>query len=87
MYVLYADGEILKVRFASQFEVAANPVIISVFLWTSCWSHPQTHPHLRGTEITSKALLTLASLPETLQYALIMTSRVIQPFPEILPSV
>ena len=28
MYVLYADGEILKVRHASQFEMEANPVLI-----------------------------------------------------------
>lgn len=34
MYVLYADGEILKVKFASQFGMEANPVIILVLLWT-----------------------------------------------------
>lgn len=34
MYVLYADGEILKVRFAGQFGMEANPVIITVILGT-----------------------------------------------------
>lgn len=34
MYVLYADGEILKVRLASQFGKEANPIIILISLWT-----------------------------------------------------
>lgn len=36
MYVLYADGEILKVRLSSQFGMQANPEIILLLLWT--WS-------------------------------------------------
>ena len=58
MYVLYADGEILKVRFAGQFEMAANPVIILVFLWTLSRDPSSS----RGTELTSlpKTLLHLS---------------------------
>ena len=65
MYVLYADGEILKVRFAGQFEVAANPVIISVFCGLCPESHPQTHPPQEG--LNSNHFLRLFSTLASLQ--------------------
>lgn len=34
MYVLYADGEILKVRLACRSGMEADPVLILVLLWT-----------------------------------------------------
>lgn len=48
MYVLYADGEILKVRLASQLGKEANPVIILMSLWTLF-----RDPFIKQTALTS----------------------------------
>lgn len=74
MYVLYADGEILKVRFASQFGMKANPEIIFVTLWNL-----SRDPFSSGRPPSNDCMYILLCREETLQYALIMTSSVIQP--------
>lgn len=75
MYVLYADGEILKVRLASQsFGLEDNPIIIL------CGLYPEAHSLQAGLKSPHQPFsLPFSFLKKTLKCALIMTSSIVQP--------
>ena len=85
MYVLYADGEILKVRLSSQFGMQANPEVILLLLWTCGLvqrSIPSGRTELRSLQMHSPCPCLCHRSP---RHALIMTSSA-SSFVEILGS-